>query len=61
MGSERTLTSPANEITIEITLAKIGRWMKNREITVPPQTGSAAIPAQDRAPESAHLRRRPGP
>ena len=33
MGSERRLTPPARVITIEITEAKIGRWMKYREIT----------------------------
>ncbi|MDA0818318.1 MAG: hypothetical protein O2946_12235, partial [Planctomycetota bacterium] len=44
------LTAPANVITIEITEAKIGRWMKNREITTVLRPVQAATPLPAREP-----------
>ena len=46
IGNASRLTPPASVITIEITDAKIGRWMKNREITALGCLAGAASPRQ---------------
>jgi len=39
IGSTHTAMPPASVMMIDSTEAKIGRWMKKRENTAPPQVG----------------------
>src|SRR6056300_947581 len=49
IGNESRLTPPASVMTIEITDAKIGRWMKNREITAIGYPAEAAAQPQKKS------------